>query len=190
MVKAQLFCLCHHTQTYAIKFVLSHIVCFFCKSCFSFVYLPWSYDNSIVFSLSLSQRPELEKATTQLSSHFHFYNKNVQYLFLLYKKCIISWNSISIQEPQSLMHMVVHQPPPPCPKTTGPGKKQQLNCLLTFTFTTTGVMGFLVIAALLILVTFPVIAALPVIVMDSKMVLERHHVVSSPGEEPHSRQSV
>ena len=57
---------------------------------------------------------------------------------------------------------------------------------LTFTFTTTGVMGFLVIVALLILVTFPVIAALPVIVMDPKLVLERHHVVSSPGEEPHS----
>ena len=55
-------------------------------------------------------------------------------------------------------------------------KKRLLNCLHTFT--------------LLILVTFPVIAALPVIVMDSKMVLERHHVVSSPGEEPHSRQSV
>ena len=84
------------------------------------------------------------------------------------------------------MHMVVHQPPPPCPKTTGAGKKRQLNCLLTFTFTTTGVMGFLVIVALLILVTFPVIAALPVIVMDPKLVLERHHVVSSPGEEPHS----
>ena len=62
----------------------------------------------------------------------------------------------------------------------------QLNCLLTFTFTTTGVMGFLVIVALLILVTFPVIAALPVIVMDPKLVLERHHVVSSLGEEPHS----
>ena len=47
-------------------------------------------------------------------------------------------------------------------------------------------MGFLVIVALLILVTFPVIAALPVIDMDPKLVLERHHVVSSPGEEPHS----
>ena len=84
------------------------------------------------------------------------------------------------------MHIVVHQAPPPCPKTTGARKKLQLNCLLTFTFTTTRVMGFLVIVALLILVTFLVIAALPVIVMDPKLVLERHHVVSSPWEEPHS----
>ena len=30
------------------------------------------------------------------------------------------------------------------------------------------------------------IAALPIIVMDPKLVLERHHVVSSPWEEPHS----
>ena len=104
--------------------------------------------------------------TTQLSSHFPFHNdlswkkrllnclhtftfttKMYNIFSFFTKKCIISWNSISIQEPQSLMHMVVHQPPPPCPKTTGGGKKRQLNCLLTFTFTTTGVMGFLVIVA-------------------------------------------
>ena len=198
MVKAQLFCLCHHTQTYAIKFVLSHIVCFFCKSCFSFVYLPWSYDNSIVFSLSLSQRPELEKATTQLSSHFHFYNKNVQYLFLLYKKmynilefnfhpgtakfdaqCIAhgrspttsslskndrtwkkattqlsshfhfhnnrSWKKATIQFPSGTTKFDAHGRQPTSsslPKNDRSWKKRQLNCLLTFTFTTTGVMGF------------------------------------------------
>ena len=30
------------------------------------------------------------------------------------------------------------------------------------------------------------VSGLPIIVMDPKLVLERHHVVSSPGEEPHS----
>ena len=138
-------------------------------------------------SLSKNDRT-WKKATTQLSSHFHFYN-NRSYGVSGHRRspdpchisghcsspshshgskagpwetpcsfqpwgrasfqaiCIISWNSISIQELQSLMHMVVNQPPPPCPKTTGAGKKRQLNCLLTFAFTTTGVMGFLVIVA-------------------------------------------